>query len=195
GGLTGTVVIAEEKMKEKAGIYRSLTNGELRRITLREGNLWIDDLTMLTASLKPLSETRFTAGPDGSWVEFESAGAKTKLRLSRNNRKPETFERVEAFEPGAGQLNEFAGSYYSEHLNTTYRMSVEEGRLFVIDRNGVKSPLTPTIRDSFAVIADPQFELCPQFEFSRDDAGKVFGFAVHADRIRNVRFSKSVNSR
>src|SRR5262247_3685957 len=63
GGLTGTVVIAEEKLKDKAGIYRSLTNGELRRITLREGNLWIDDLTMLAASLKPVSETQFIAGP------------------------------------------------------------------------------------------------------------------------------------
>ncbi|HMB29692.1 MAG TPA: serine hydrolase domain-containing protein [Blastocatellia bacterium] len=189
GGLTGTVVIAQEKLKEKAGIYRSLTNGGLRRITLREGNLWIDDLTMLTSSLKPVSETQFIAGPDGSWVEFKSAGAKTQLLLSRDNRKPETFERVEAFEPSAGQLNEFAGSYYSEELNTTYKMSVEEGRLFVIDRNGVKRPLAPTIRDSFAVISGPQFE------FSRDAAGKVSGFAVHAGRIRNVRFSKSVDSR
>jgi CubicO group peptidase (beta-lactamase class C family) len=189
GGLTGTVVIAEEKLKEKAGIYRSLTNGELRRITLREGNLWIDDLTMLTSSLKPFSETQFIAGPDGSWVEFKSAGAKTQLHLSRNNRRPETFERVEAFEPSAGQLNEFVGSYYSEELNTTYKMSVEEGRLFVVDRNGVKRPLTPTIRDSFTIISGRQFE------FSRDAAGKVSGFAVHAGRIRNVRFSKSVDSR
>jgi hypothetical protein len=189
GGLNVEFVIAEEKLKEKAGIYRSLTNGELRRITLREGNLWIDNLNMLTASLKPLSETQFIAGPDGSRVEFKSAGAKTQLHLSRNNRKPETFERVEAFEPSAGQLNEFAGSYYSEELNTTYKMSVEEGRLFVIDRNGVKRPLAPTIRDSFAIISGPQFE------FSRDDAGKVSGFGVHAGRIRNVRFSKSVESR
>jgi hypothetical protein len=63
-------------------------------------------------------------------------------------------------------------------------MSVEEGKLFVIDSNGVKRPLTPTIRDSFAVI------LGMQYEFSRDAAGKVSGFAIHAGRIRNVRFSK-----
>jgi hypothetical protein len=34
-----------------------------------------------------------------------------------------------------------------------------------------------------------------QFEFSRDAAGKVSGFAVNAGRIRNVRFAKSVDSR
>lgn len=185
GGLTGTVVIAEAKLKEKAGVYRSLTNGELRRVTLRDGKLRIDAFTQLSSELKPFSETQFNiAGREGASVEFKSPGGKTQLQLSRNNRKPEMFERVEAFEPSVGQLSEFAGSYYSEELNATYKMSVEEGRLFVIDRNGVKRPLAPTIRDSFAVISGPQFE------FSRDGAGKVSGFAVHAGRIRNVRFSK-----
>jgi hypothetical protein len=59
----------------------------------------------------------------------------------------------------------------------------------VIDRNGRKRPLLPRIRDAFAVLSGPQFE------FSRDAAGKVSGFAVHAGRIRNVRFSKSVDNR
>jgi hypothetical protein len=187
GELSGTVVIAEEKLKEKAGVYRALTNGELRRVTLREGKLRIDAFTQFTSELKPFSETQFNiAGREGAVVEFKSSSGKTLFLLSRNNRKPETFERVEAFEPGAGQLSEFAGSYYSEELSTTYKMSVEESKLVVIDSNGMKRLLTPTIRDSFVVISGPQFE------FSRDSAGKVSGFAVHAGRIRNVQFSKSV---
>src|SRR5262245_44769956 len=190
GGLNVVFVIAEEKLKEKAGVYRSLTNGELRRVMLRDGKLRIDAFTQFSSELKPFTETQFIiAGQEGAVVEFGSAGGKAQLRLSRNNRKPDAFEQVEAFEPRAGQLNEFAGSYYSEELNTTYKMSVEEGRLFVIDRNGVKRSLAPTIRDSFAIISGPQFE------FSRDAAGKVSGFGVHAGRIRNVRFSKSVESR
>jgi CubicO group peptidase (beta-lactamase class C family) len=185
GGLSGAVAIDEAKLKENAGIYRSLTNGELRRITLRDGKLRIDAFTQLSSELKPISETQFDiAGQEGAVIEFKSPSGKTQLHLSRNNRKPDTFEKVEAFEPSAERLNEFVGSYYSEELNTTYKISVEQGRLFVIDRNGVKRPLAPTIRDSFAVISGPQFE------FSRDGAGKVSGFAVHAGRIRNVRFSR-----
>src|SRR5215813_861037 len=184
-GLTGAVVIAEEKLKDKAGIYRSPTNGELRRISLRDGKLRIDAFTQISSELKPFSETQFNiAGQEWAEVEFRSSGGKTQLRLSRNNRKPETFESVEAFEPSAERLNEFAGSYYSQELDTTYKMIVEQGRLFVIDRNGVKRPLSPTIRDSFVVLSGPQFE------FSREDGGKISGFAVHAGRIRNVRFSK-----
>ena len=149
GGLAGTVVIAEEKLKEKAGVYRSLTNGELRRVTLRDSKLRIDAFTRSNSELKPFSETQFNiAGQEGAVAEFGSTGGKAQLHLSRNDRKPETFGRVEAFEPGAGRLNEFAGNYYSEELDTTYRMSVEQGRLFVINSNNEKEPLTPTIRDS-----------------------------------------------
>jgi CubicO group peptidase (beta-lactamase class C family) len=190
GGLTVELGVAEEKLKEKAGVYRSLTNGELRRVMLRDGKLRIDAFTRFSSELKPFSETQFNiAGQEGAVAEFGSTGGKPQLHLSRNDRKPETFERVEAFEPSAGQLNEFAGNYYSEELDTTYRMSIEQGRLFVIDSKNEKEPLTSTIRDSFAIISGPQFE------FSRDAAGKVSGFGVHAGRIRNVRFSKSADSR
>lgn len=178
-----TVLIAEERLKERAGVYRSLTNGELRRITLRDGKLRIDAFTQFNSELKPLSETRFNiVGQEGSAIEFAAPGGKAQLTLTRSNRKPDTFERVEAFAPSAEQLNDFAGGYYSEELDTTYRMSVEGEKLFVIDRNGVKRPLALTIRDAFAAPSGAQFE------FSRDASGKIFGFAVHAGRIRNVWF-------
>ncbi|HEV2663836.1 MAG TPA: serine hydrolase domain-containing protein, partial [Blastocatellia bacterium] len=188
GDSSAAVVIAEAKLKEKVGVYRNLTNGELRRITLQDGSLRIDAFTLLNSELRPFSETHFNiTGQEGSVIEFKSPGGKMQLHLSRGNSKPDTFERVKAFEPSAEQLNEFAGSYYSEELDTTYRMSVEQGGLFVIDRNGRKRPLVHRIRDAFAVLSGPQFQ------FSRDAAGKISGFAVHAGRIRNVRFSKSVS--
>ncbi|MCI0387404.1 MAG: serine hydrolase [Acidobacteria bacterium] len=185
GDSSAAVVIAEAKLKEKVGVYRNLTNGELRRITLQDGKLRIDAFTLLNSELRPFGETQFNiTGQEGAVIEFKSPGGKMQLHLSRRNRNPDTFERVEAFEPSAEQLNEFAGSYYSEELDTTYRMSVEQGGLFMIDRNGRKRPLLPRLRDSFAVLSGPQFE------FSRDAAGKVSGFAVHWGRIRNVRFSR-----
>jgi len=59
GDSSATVVIVEEKLKEKVGVYRSLTNGELRRVTLRDGKLPIDAFTQSGLDLKPLSETQF----------------------------------------------------------------------------------------------------------------------------------------
>ncbi|MDQ3010326.1 MAG: serine hydrolase [Acidobacteriota bacterium] len=82
----------------------------------------------------------------------------------------------------AEQLAEFAASFYSEELDTTYRVSVENGRLWVIDRNDTKRPLLPATRDSFRLLGGAQFE------FSRDAQGRITGFGVNAGRIRNVRF-------
>lgn len=183
GSSPAEVVIAEEKLKERTGVYRSLSNGELRRITLREGKLRIDAFTQFNSELKPVSETQFNiAGQEGASIEFKMAAGKTQLTLSRGARKPDIYERVEAFAPDAEQLKELAGSYYSEELDTTYKMTVEQNRLFAVDRNGMKRPLTPTIRDAFTTLSGAQFE------FNRDASGKISGFAVHAGRIRNVRF-------
>jgi CubicO group peptidase (beta-lactamase class C family) len=186
GAPPSTVAVAEDRLKVKAGVYRSRTNGELRRITFRDGKLRIDPFALISSEMRPFGETRFgVAGQDGVILEFASATDGSQWTLFRPNRKPDIFERVAAFDPTAEQLAEFAGGYYSEELDTVYKMSVEQGKLYVIDRNERKRPLTPTAHDSFTVISGPQFE------FSRDAAGKVSGFAVHAGRIRNVRFSRS----
>jgi len=86
----------------------------------------------------------------------------------------------------AEQLAEYTGSYYSEELDTTYKLAVENGRLFAIDRNDTKRPLTPRTRELFSLIQGAQYE------FTRDAAGKVTGFGVNAGRIRGVRFAKKL---
>lgn len=82
----------------------------------------------------------------------------------------------------AEQLAEYAGVYYSEELDTTYRLVVENGRLFTIDQNEMKRPLVSRTPELFTLVQGAQFE------FTRDAAGKVTGFGVNAGRIRGVRF-------
>ena len=86
----------------------------------------------------------------------------------------------------AEQLAEYAGNFYSEELDTAYRLEVENGKLFAIDRNDMKRPLTPRSRELFTLIQGAQFE------FTRDSAGNVTGFGVNAGRIRGVRFVRQV---
>lgn len=82
----------------------------------------------------------------------------------------------------AEQLAEYTGGYYSEELDTTYKLAVENDKLFAIDRNENKRLLTPRSRELFTLIQGAQFE------FTRDASGKVTGFGVNAGRIRGVRF-------
>lgn len=87
----------------------------------------------------------------------------------------------------AEQLADYTGGFYSEELDTTYKLMVENGRLFAVDRNDAKRPLTPRSRELFTLIQGAQFE------FTRDAAGGITGFGVNAGRIRGVRFVKQTN--
>lgn len=82
----------------------------------------------------------------------------------------------------AEQLDDYVGSYYSEELDTTYNLAIDNGKLTAMDRNEAKRPLTPRSRELFTLMQGAQIE------FTRDAAGKVTGFGVNAGRIRGVRF-------
>jgi CubicO group peptidase (beta-lactamase class C family) len=183
GALAPTITLTEEQLKDKVGLYRLAASGEVRRISLRDGKLRIDSFGP-SMELLPLAPNRFRANVPNAMAAAElsfeqSANGKWMLKLTRNNRT-DAFESVEAFAPTAQQLADFAGSYYSEELDTTYRLTVEDGRLTITDRNEQKIALTPTFRDAFT----GRF----QSEFSRDVQGRVAGFVVHAGRIRHVKF-------
>ena len=173
-----TITLSEEQLKDKVGLYRFAASGEVRRITLRDGKLRMDSFGP-SAELLPLAPNRFRLGAAVELSFEKSSQGKLLLKLPRNNRI-DAFEGVEAFAPTAQQLADFAGSYYSEELDTIYRVTVEDGKLTVIDRNEQKLALTPTFRDAFT----GRF----QAEFSRDAQGRVNGFVVHAGRIRQVKF-------
>lgn len=85
----------------------------------------------------------------------------------------------------AEKLAEFTGTYYSEELDTNNTVILENGRLFMVDRNDVKRPLVPRTRELFTLLQGAQYE------FTRDAQGKITGYGVNAGRIRGVRFVKS----
>jgi CubicO group peptidase (beta-lactamase class C family) len=78
----------------------------------------------------------------------------------------------------------YAGDYYSEELNTTYQLFIENEVLIV--KIGSYGPMTlePTHRDQFAVEEEGL-----QFHFWRDDMG-ITGFELDAGRVQNLEFLK-----
>ncbi|MBL8191294.1 MAG: beta-lactamase family protein [Acidobacteria bacterium] len=110
-------------------------------------------------------------------------------QFTTNESKPSTMRGTPPKLPDpitltAEQLAEYEGSYYSEELDTTYKLAVENDKLTAMDRNGAKRPLIARTRDLFTLNQGAQFEI------TRDASGKVIGFGVNAGRIRGVRFVK-----
>jgi hypothetical protein len=84
--------------------------------------------------------------------------------------------------PSTTDLAAFAGTYFSPELETTYSLTVENGRL-VLQRRRARIALMPTTTDAFSARG-------VQFRFTREN-GRVTGFAVDAGRTRNLRFDRA----
>ena len=83
----------------------------------------------------------------------------------------------------AGEIAGFAGVYYSDELETTYRLAVEGGEFLWLTRGVQRArlPLQAGPRDEFRGGGST-------LRFEREAGGRVTGLTVDAGRIRGVRF-------
>lgn len=87
----------------------------------------------------------------------------------------------------AAQLQEYAGSYRSPELDSTYDLEVDaDGRLVASHWRNDPGVLSPTGADTFA--GDQWF--LPEVRFVRDGGGRVSGFTVTGVRVRDLVFER-----
>ena len=82
--------------------------------------------------------------------------------------------------PAAGELARYAGRYESPELETTYTLTVDNGKLMLRRRRSEPIALTPTTTDTFTAEGI-------SYRFVREK-GRISGFVVDAGRTRNLRF-------
>ena len=92
-------------------------------------------------------------------------------------------EEAEAWAPGAEELADFAGRFFSEELETFYDIVLEDGELALHHRRLDRATLTPGEEDHFS---GGSFS----FLFERDRNGQVIGFYLSNGRTRDVRFAR-----
>lgn len=173
------VTLTEEQLRKFAGAYRDPANGIIRRLRVADGKLRAGSV-----AFTPVAVDRFIADGDGPKLTFSDTSAGRQMQVDLPNGRKETYVAFTPPQLTAAQLAEYAGNYYSEELDHTYKLEVTDGKLIYDGRaNPSRQPLEPTVRDAFILGGT-------QFEFSRDSQGKVTGFALHAGRIRNVTFVK-----
>ena len=99
---------------------------------------------------------------------------------------PEVYDQTTAFRPSSDQLASYAGSYASEEIDPVYRVAVEDGGLVLRRLKASPQKLRPIVADYFQGLDG----LGGVIHFERDSAGKVTGFLVDSDGIRNFGFAK-----
>jgi len=172
--------VPAETLKKFLGAYWEPLTDAVLKVELEK-----DGKTLRIAGLPvvPLSATTFAAADGSQQAVFEigTAGAPTRMRQLDGQSKPRLWEAVPAFTPKPAELEAYAGTYDSEEIDTTYVLTVEEGKLKVRFRPALRFTLTPVTADMFESEGNV-------IRFTRDRSGAIDGFRVYAGRVRHLRF-------
>jgi len=87
----------------------------------------------------------------------------------------------------AAALQEFAGRYYSEELQSTIEIGAMDGGI-VVRGPGIGSQVFP-------MAAPDEFSADMSIQFTRRPGGSITGFALSDSRSRNMRFDRVVSPR
>ncbi len=191
-GAPPPVTLSEEELKRWASLYRNPISGDLRRVSYADKKLWLAPFAGPRRELAPLAADRFRVMALDPPLElsFSTVQGKAQLRWKRGDSPAETLVAVESVSPTPAQLAAYTGTFYSEELDTTYRLSVENETLVVRQKGPAARALTPTTRDAFIGSGGAAFEFQRTAPSPGNPLGRVTGFLVHAGRIRNVSFSR-----
>ena len=150
------------------------------------------DGSTLKAQASREDEVPLSARSDTAfWVESYNApmffttvpGRPTQLAY-RNVRVPKLEGSASLPAP---RLDQFAGDYVSDELQTSYRVEVSDSGLVMRHARHGPIALTHLWRDDFG----GSTWFTRSVEFRRDAAGRVVGFSVYIDeRSRDIRFTK-----
>lgn len=188
---TKFIELPEQDLKDKAGAYRNQNSGVIWKLNVKDGKL-VGDIPGSSIRLGAVSATEFRSigTPLELTLRFEKQGPTAALRVQRGTDKPVTFEAVQLVTPTPAQLAGYTGDYRSDEVQATYRIVLENGKLFLRHENEFKdfrkNPLEPTTRDAFFVQGI-------SLQFTRQARKRVSAFTLNAGRVKNIRFVRKTS--
>ena len=185
----GKVELSEKELSGVAGLYWNPATDAVRRVYVKDGKLWYQRAPGNESELAPLGGGRFLMLGQRNRVELSfrapRPGATPELTFSEPGRRPSVQQSVKPAAYGPQDLGEFAGSYYSAELGTTYTITPRGDKLLFRTGNWGDFLLAPRFADSFA---NP--EEMGSLLFTRDRRNRVRGFVVRSGKVKNLPFDK-----
>lgn len=176
------VPVPESTLSRFAGTYWNANDNALRSFRLVAGTLRLFYDEREGVPLKHIGKGAFVGngGPPRRIAFHEQTGGDVELTIEGSNGP---FIRTEPYAPTAEQLAELAGAYRSDEMDVVFRLALHDGGIRLERTKQRPSALRPLIKDSFRV--QPGV-----LQFTRDAAGRVTGFVLQGNRVKNVKFWK-----
>jgi CubicO group peptidase (beta-lactamase class C family) len=105
---------------------------------------------------------------------------------AKSNNPPAASRTQTSLTLTAEQLSEYAGAYYSEELDATFRFVIEDGMLLIKARNAPRVGLVSHAKDEFRRFGQ-------SFSFARNDQKQITGFALSGGRAIGIQFVRKTN--
>lgn len=183
---TQTVVeLTESELAKFVGIYwNPITEGQWM-LSLKDGTLV--DPGGGGSILVPIGKNRFQVTGQPVELIFETRDGGRPVRMLKITRggKPQVYEAVKASRPSLSQLAEYAGTFRSDEIDSTYTLVVHDGSLMLVRKKAKNVVLSPTFADNFW---NDEFGYV---KFTRNSGKKVNGLMLTGGWIRRLRFSKT----
>jgi len=183
------IELPEEELKDKADVFRDPVTGAICELSIKDGKLMVYSFDS-GFQIAPLSKTQFRSvdAPFDVNIRFERQNQSKPLlmHVEVEGEKPVTLEAIQFVSPPTAKLAEYVGEYYSDELQATYKLVLEEGKLFFRHKNAPEKFLSPTLEDMFRIGGIT-------IHFIRDLWGKVSAFTLSSGRVRNLRFEKKTS--
>jgi len=182
------VPVTEQELSSLAGLYWNPVADLVREVQLRDGKLWYRRSPTSESELVPLGRNRFFMAAGRSELTFERSapGAPHRLVFAETGRPVVTLQEVRAAAYTPDQMAQFAGTYFSPELDTSYELVPQDGKLLMKTGNWGDFLLAPRFADSFA-----NTEEMGTIVFTRDSRRRITGFVVRSGKVRNLRFERA----
>jgi hypothetical protein len=175
------VQLDRDALAMRAGIYFQPRRVEVVEQAVRDGALYT--ARQGGARLTPLGDNRFlVSGRPAEHVFGPDAQSGYEARSLLPGRHPVAFEWKAPFVLVPGALAPYAGSYFSEELNSTYRVAAGDSVLVLTTGTSGSLTARPVFADTFVI-----GQLTVQFVRR---GGAVTGFQISHPRARRLTFTR-----
>ncbi len=180
------VTLSEQDLAWPTGLYYGPADSLVRRILVRDGKLIYHRTPQNETELAPLGPRRFVmlGPPVRTEVAFEPGpdGPPARMTVTAAGAPPTNFQAVAPAHRLV--LDQYAGTYASDELATTYTLAARDGKLFLQRHKFEDEEITPAFVDAFT--AGGLF-----LRFERGPGGEVTGFSASVQgAVRDLRFVK-----
>jgi CubicO group peptidase (beta-lactamase class C family) len=173
------------ELQKLEGVYVLPKIDQDMRIVVNDGKLWVAGVGKDRLELRPLGPAHFylkELNLDVAFTPKSDGGMSVKITQGSDVNEGDRLPPAEA--AIVADLSSYAGTYWSEELETQYTFFVRDGKLFALHSHHGEFELTPTLRDQFS--SGEWF--ASRIRFVRDATGKVVNAVMGGGRVTGVTF-------